>query len=178
VLDLGCGSGVLGIAAARLIPAARVLAVDNDARAVAIARENAGLNRVSGRVRVLAAAGLAHARLRGAGRFDLVLANILPGPLVALAPGMRRALRPRGVAVLSGVLDHQAREVAAVYRSVGFALVRRLQAEGWTALVLSRRFGPCHCNGRRVRVPARRVSRPTVGPRAPDDGRRKRRRGG
>jgi ribosomal protein L11 methyltransferase len=139
VLDLGCGSGVLAIAAARLLPAARVLAVDNDRRAVAVARENAGLNRVATRVRVLEAAGFAHAVLRAARRFDLVLANILPGPLVALAPRMRRAIRTGGVAVLSGVLDHQAGEVAAVYGGMGFRLVRRLQAQGWTALVLARR---------------------------------------
>jgi ribosomal protein L11 methyltransferase len=146
VLDLGCGSGVLAIATARLLPAARVLAVDNDARAVAIARENARLNRVAARVRVLEAAGFAHGRLRGE-RLDLVLANILPGPLIALAPEMRRAIRPGGIAVLSGVLDHQAREVEGMYRSVGFALVRRLAAQGWTALVLSRRFGPCQPEG-------------------------------
>ncbi|HEY7760483.1 MAG TPA: 50S ribosomal protein L11 methyltransferase, partial [Burkholderiales bacterium] len=107
--------------------------------AVAVARENAGLNRVATRVRVLEAAGFAHAVLRAARRFDLVLANILPGPLVALAPRMRRAIRTGGVAVLSGVLDHQAGEVAAVYGGMGFRLVRRLQAQGWTALVLARR---------------------------------------
>ncbi len=150
VLDLGCGSGVLAIAAARLLPAARVVAVDNDRRAVAIARENARLNRVAARVRVLEAAGFAHRALRWARRFDLVLANILPGPLVALAPDMRRALRAAGVIVLSGVLDHQAREVAAVYRSAGFSMVRRLQAQGWTALVLARRFRP---------LPSRRAGR-------------------
>ena len=155
VLDLGCGSGVLAIAAARLLPVARVLAVDNDARAVAIARANARLNRVAARVRVLGAAGFGHAASRGAGRFDLVLANILPGPLVDLAPDMGRAIRPRGVAVLSGVLDHQAREVAAVYCSMGFRLVQRLQAAGWTALVLARRFGPCHRDGSGGRLPAR-----------------------
>jgi ribosomal protein L11 methyltransferase len=138
-LDLGCGSGVLAIAAARALPVARVVAVDNDARAVAIARENARLNRVAARVRVLGAAGFAHAALRGAQRFDLVLANLLPGPLIGLARDMRRAIRPAGVAVLSGMLDHQARQVAAVYRSMGFRLVRRLQAQGWTALVLARR---------------------------------------
>jgi ribosomal protein L11 methyltransferase len=144
VLDLGCGSGVLGIAAARALPAARVLAVDDDRRAAAIARENARVNRVAARVRVLAAAGFGHPALRRPQRFDLVLANLLPGPLIALAPGMRRAIRPCGVAVLSGVLDHQAGEVAAAYRSIGFHLLRRLRRAGWTALVLARRLDPCH----------------------------------
>jgi ribosomal protein L11 methyltransferase len=138
VLDLGCGSGVLAIAAARAAPAARVIATDNDPVAVAIARENARLNRVGQRVRVLEAAGFDHAALRTAPPCDLVLANILPGPLIAMAPAIRKALCRGGFAVLSGLLDHQAREVATAYRSAGFQLRRRLQRAGWTALVVVR----------------------------------------
>jgi len=96
---------VLAIAAARVLPGARVLAVDNDPLATAIARANARLNSVGPRMRVIDAAGFAHPRLRPAGAVDLVLANLLPGPLIELAPAMRRALRPGGVAVLSGLLD-------------------------------------------------------------------------
>jgi ribosomal protein L11 methyltransferase len=136
VLDLGCGSGVLAIAAARVAPSARILATDNDPVAVAIARENARLNRVDTRVRVLKAAGLAHPALRRGAPFDLVLANILPGPLIALAPALRRAIGRGGVAVLSGLLNHQQREVAAAWRAHGFRLVRRVQRAGWTALAL------------------------------------------
>jgi ribosomal protein L11 methyltransferase len=139
VLDLGCGSGVLGIAAARVAPGARVLAVDNDPVAVVIAKENARLNRVAGRMQVLQAAGFAHPALRRAPPFDLVLANILPRPLVALAPAIRRALRSGGVAVLSGLLDHQGREVARAYCATDFRLLGRLQQAGWTALTLTRR---------------------------------------
>ena len=139
VLDLGCGSGVLGIAAARVAPAARIIATDDDPIAVAIARENARLNRVGPRVRVLMATGLDHPVLRHAQPFDLVLANLLPGPLVELAPALNRAIRSAGVAVLSGLLDHQAREVAAAYRVAGFCLARRLQRAGWTALMVARR---------------------------------------
>jgi ribosomal protein L11 methyltransferase len=139
VLDLGCGSAVLAIAAARALPAARVLAVDNDPRATTIAGDNARLNRVASRVRVLRATGLAHPALRGKRRFDLVLANLLPGPLIELAPSLRAAMHPSGIAVLSGLLDHQAREVGTAYRVAGFHLLRRLQADGWTALVVARR---------------------------------------
>jgi ribosomal protein L11 methyltransferase len=138
VLDLGCGSGVLAIAAARVAAAARVLAVDSDPVATAIARGNARLNRVSTRVRVLTASGLEHPTLRGGRPYDLVLANILPDTLVALAPALRSALRRRGVAVLSGLLDHQARAVSAVYRAAGFRVLRRLQRSGWTALIVAR----------------------------------------
>ncbi|MBO0765252.1 MAG: 50S ribosomal protein L11 methyltransferase [Hyphomicrobiaceae bacterium] len=139
VLDLGCGSGVLAIAAARVAPGARVLAVDNDPRAVAIAQENARLNRVAGRVRVLRASGFEHPVLRRAPPFDLVLANILPGPLIALTPALHQALGGGGIAVLSGLLDHQARELAATYRAANFRLVRRVQRAGWTAFTFVRR---------------------------------------
>lgn len=136
VLDLGCGSGVLAIAAARALPAARVIAVDNDPRAAAIASENAQINRVGQRVRVLMATGFDHPALRRAPPFDLMLANLLPGPLIEMAPAMRSAIRAGGVAVLSGLLDHQAREVAATYRAAGFRLLQRRQRAGWTALTM------------------------------------------
>jgi len=145
VIDLGCGSGVLAIAAARTFPGARVLAVDNDPLATAVARANARLNRVAGRVRVLDGSGFDHAIVRRAQPFDLVLANILPGPLIALAPAIRRALRPGGIAVLSGLLDHQAREVRATYAAGGFHLIQQRCRAGWTALTLARCHpGACH----------------------------------
>jgi ribosomal protein L11 methyltransferase len=139
VLDLGCGTGVLAIAAARTFPGARVLAVDNDPVATAVARANARLNRVAGSVRVLDAIGFDHALVRRTQPFDLVLANILPNPLLALAPRMRRAIAPGGIAVLSGLLDHQAREVRATYAAAGFCLAQRRSRAGWTALTLARR---------------------------------------
>jgi ribosomal protein L11 methyltransferase len=139
VIDLGCGSGVLAIAAARAFPGGRVLAVDNDPLATAVARANARLNRVAACVRVLDAVGFGHAMVRHAQPFGLVLANILPGPLIELAPAMRRALRPGGIAVLSGLLDHQAREVRATYATAGFQLVYKRSRAGWTVLVLARR---------------------------------------
>src|SRR5262245_45899676 len=138
VLDLGCGTGVLAIAASRILPAARAMACDNDPVAVGIARENARHNRVGQRVQVWTAAGLDHAHLRRAQPFDLVLSNLLPSPLIALAPDLRRAIAARGVAVLSGLLNHQASEVASVYQAAGFRLLRRKSAEGWTLLVLER----------------------------------------
>lgn len=139
VLDLGCGSGVLAIAAARVMPGARVSAVDNDPLATGVARDNARLNRVGSRVRVLDGSGLAHPALRAAGPFDLVLANILPRPLLALASAIHRALAPGGFVVLSGLLDAQAREVRARYLGAGFHLVASTSRGGWTALTLMRR---------------------------------------
>ena len=81
-----------------------------------------------------------HPLLRQAGAFDLVLANLLPGPLIALAPAMRRALTPGGIAVLSGLLDHQAREVAARYQAAGLRQLARSRRAGWTVLMVIRLF--------------------------------------
>jgi ribosomal protein L11 methyltransferase len=139
VIDLGCGTGVLAIAAARAFPGARVLGVDNDPLATAVARANARLNRVAARVRILDAAGFDHAVVRRAQSFDLVLANILPNPLIGLTSHMRHALWPGGIAVLSGLLDHQAREVRATYAAAGFRLIHQRSRAGWTALTLARR---------------------------------------
>jgi len=104
-----------------------------------VARANARLNRVAGSVRVLDAMGFDHALVRRAQPFDLVLANLLPNPLIALAPRMRRAIAPGGIAVMSGLLDHQAREVRATYAAAGFRLVHQRSRAGWTALMLARR---------------------------------------
>lgn len=139
VVDIGCGTGVLAIAAARSCPAARVVAVDNDPVAVAVARENVRANRLGSRVRVVAASGLEHRALRAMARRDLVLANILPNPLIEMAPRIRRLLAPGGIVVLSGLLTHQAREVNAFYRAAGFRLERQFREDKWAALMLSRR---------------------------------------
>ena len=136
VLDLGCGSGVLAIAAARLLPHARVVAVDNDPIATAIAGANARLNRV--RLAILTASGFAHPQLRRQKPFDLVLANVLPRPLIRLAPQMRRAIVPGGIAVLSGLLSQQAREVAMAYRAAGFRILAWRRMSGWAILTLQR----------------------------------------
>ena len=147
IVDLGCGTAVLAIAAARVFPAARVLAVDNDPIATAVARANVRLNRAAARVRVLTASGFDHAVSRAFLPVDLVLANILPRPLIALAPAMRRALRPGGIAVLSGLLDHQARQVRATYAAAGFHLLHRATRSGWTALTLVRQRRPSPWRG-------------------------------
>ncbi len=139
VLDLGCGSGVLAIAAAKLWPLARLAASDIDPIAVGVARGNISSNRAASRIAVFAAVGLAHPELRGAGRFDLVIANILAGPLITLAPHLGRAVAPRGTAILSGLLAEQAREVLAAYMASGFVLKRRIMLSGWATLVIERR---------------------------------------
>ena len=137
VVDVGCGTGVLALAAARVFPKASVVATDNDPIATGIARDNVRLNRLLGRVAVIDAAGFAHPHLRGL-RADLILANILPGPLIDLAPVMRQRLGRGGVAVLCGLLTHQVREVAATYWTAGFRLIAKDTDAGWAALTVQR----------------------------------------
>lgn len=135
VLDLGCGSGVLAIAAARALPRAEIEASDNDPQAIAVARANARCNGVAGRIRMRVAEGLPRGRIRD-GSYDLILANILADPLVALAPDVARALAPGGVAVLSGLLVRQAERVIAAYLARGFAVVDHRRLSGWSTVTL------------------------------------------
>jgi ribosomal protein L11 methyltransferase len=139
IVDLGCGSGVLAIAAARAFPAARVIATDNDPVAVAVARANARLNNLARNIRIIHAEGFAHPAMRSARNADLVIANILPNTLIEIASAVHGLLARNGIAILSGVLTHQVRELASAYRSAGFGLVRREEDQGWTALTVARR---------------------------------------
>lgn len=136
VLDLGCGSGILAIAAAKA-RRCRAWAADNDPIAVRVARENVRRNGVADRVRVLLSEGLDRTALRRAAPFDLVLANILADPLIALAPRIARALAPGGRLVLSGFLDRQAEAVAAAYRAQHLRPVERIDHAPWVTLVLA-----------------------------------------
>jgi ribosomal protein L11 methyltransferase len=135
-LDLGTGTGALAIAVAKATHRP-VIATDIDPVAVRVARGNARLNGAAGLVSVLEADGLRSPALRGR-RFALVLANILAGPLHAMAGDIVDACAPGGTIVLSGLLEPQARGVAAAYRARGARLVRRYVLEGWATLVLTR----------------------------------------
>ncbi len=139
VLDIGCGSGVLAIAAAKRFCATAVIATDIDTIAVDVARANARLNGVAGRLRLAAAAGTGHALLRGRRRFDLVFANILAEPLIDLAPGIARLVAPGGYVILSGLLDSEQRAVRAAYLNSGLAARSALSLGGWAILALQRR---------------------------------------
>lgn len=139
VLDLGCGSGVLAIAAARALPHARIVATDMDPISIEVARENIAANTAPNRISALVATGLDHPRLRNIPPFDFVIANILADPLIRLARDIRRIIRPGGALVLSGILIPQAPAVIAAYVAQGFALQRHDRLTGWSTLVLRRR---------------------------------------
>ena len=135
VLDVGAGTGVLAIAAAKTGSQVAV-GTDIDAPSVRIARENAAVN--GAEARFVHASGLGHRLVSEHGPYDLVFANILAPPLVALAQDIRGALKPGGVAILSGLLRTQERRVKAAYLSRGFRLVRRIHRDAWATLVLQR----------------------------------------
>lgn len=139
ILDLGTGSGVLAIAAARALRRP-VLATDIDGSAVRAARANAALNRAGSFVEVVKADGVTGPKLREHAPYDLVLANILLRPLQSLAVPLMRLTTPGARVVLSGLLASQANAAIAAYR--GLALERRIDLDGWTTLVLVRRQRP------------------------------------
>jgi ribosomal protein L11 methyltransferase len=136
ILDLGTGSGILAIAAAKLDPEATIVATDIDPEACRIAEQNAALNGVGDRLKIIAADGLAHADLEAPAAFDLVLANILAEPLGALAPALGRTLAPGGTIVLSGLLDAQQAMVLRAYEREGLRLRRAWPLDGWVTMAV------------------------------------------
>jgi ribosomal protein L11 methyltransferase len=135
VLDLGTGSGVLAIAAAKLLHA-RVVASDIDKVAVAAARGNARLNRAGAAITGLRATGTQARAIANGAPYDLIFANILLAPLLRLAVPLRRLAAPGAHVVLSGLLPSHANAVLAIYRAQGFVLIRRIRLEGWMTLLL------------------------------------------
>jgi ribosomal protein L11 methyltransferase len=137
VLDLGTGTGVLAIAAAKALHE-NILASDIDPLSVLVARENARANRTGHLIQMIHATGFAAPQFAQRGPFDLVLANILANPLRQLATPMTRHLAPSALVILSGLLTHQAPAVIAAYRARGLVPVRHLRIEGWSSLLLRR----------------------------------------
>jgi ribosomal protein L11 methyltransferase len=135
VLDLGTGTGVLAIAAARALHE-KVLASDIDPPSVQVARDNARLNVAGHLVQAIRATGFAAPQFAAAAPFDLVLANILANPLRQLAAPMAQHLAPSAMVILSGLLTHQAPAVIAAYRARGLVPLRHLRIEGWSSLLL------------------------------------------
>lgn len=141
ILDLGTGTGVLAFAAGRRWRQARIIASDIDPVSVAVARGNARRNalrpgRGRGRVELVTAIGMRHPRLLARGPYDLILANILAAPLVALAGDIAAALAPGGVVVLAGLLDSQSRRVLRAYAARGLVVQAQHPMGEWPTLVL------------------------------------------
>jgi ribosomal protein L11 methyltransferase len=138
VADIGCGTAVLAMAAAAILPDALVIASDIDRVAVDVAEANVAINGLQGRIECLEAAGFAHPRLHEAAPYDLVFANILKGPLIELAPEIARHLTAGGRAILSGLLAVQAEAVTQAYVTAGLCLQNRDDIGEWSTLVLQK----------------------------------------
>ncbi len=144
ILDLGTGTGLLAFAALKLWPMARVAASDIDPISIEVTAENAALNAIPvgrghGLVELAVAAGLDHPRLRARAPYDLVIANILAGPLIELAPSVGAALEPGGRLILAGLLDTQAESVAAAYLRQGLMTSFNIVRGDWPTLVMRKR---------------------------------------
>ena len=138
VLDLGCGTAVLSMAAARIWPDAKVLASDIDAVAVEVAEVNVQANDLTGRVACLEAEGLSHPQIDAVAPYDLIFANILKGPLIGLCKGITGALVPGGHVILSGLLNEQQQEIADVYTRAGNSVIETLVIGDWSSMIISK----------------------------------------
>jgi ribosomal protein L11 methyltransferase len=141
ILDLGTGTGLLAFAALKLWPQARAAASDIDPVSTQVTEENAAINRIPigegpGEVELAVAPGLDHPRLQARGPYDLIIANILAGPLVDIAPSVGPALAPGGQLMLAGLLQSQAEAVAAAYRKQGLEPSFTILRGDWPTLVM------------------------------------------
>jgi ribosomal protein L11 methyltransferase len=151
IFDLGCGTGVLAIAAAKACQV-RVLATDIDPEAVRVTKLNAALNNLGPHIKALTASGLHHHAIRAAGPFDLIFANILARPLVSLAQGLCKLVEPGGTIILSGLTRDQLRWVSAAYKSRGLVPTHVVKIENWVALAMKR----TRTNAKRLKHDSRR----------------------
>jgi len=140
-LDMGCGSGILALALASVLRTP-VVAADNDPAAVQTALANARINRLAPWITGVVAEGFRSRAIVRRGPYDLIVANILARPLIAMAPALAAALTRDGIAVLSGLLGRSEPAVLAAYRAQGLHLVQRIVGEDWHTLILVRRRRP------------------------------------
>jgi len=137
ILDMGCGSAILAIAASHLFPGASVMAADNDAISVRTAAENRRLNNISPRqMKTVLSAGFSNRAVSKNRAYDVILANILARPLRLMAGDLTRHLAPNGQLVLSGLLTSQVNWVMQAYLARGMALKRHIIIGDWSCLVL------------------------------------------
>jgi ribosomal protein L11 methyltransferase len=148
IADIGTGTGLLAFAAMALWPRAKVIASDIDPASIFVTRDNAGINGVplgrgGGRLALAVAPGTDHPAIRHRAPYDLVIANILAGPLITLAPDIAAATAPGGHAILAGLIARQMEPVLAAYRAQGFRLAARWGSAEWPCLLLvkRRRYG-------------------------------------
>jgi ribosomal protein L11 methyltransferase len=137
ILDMGCGSAILAMAASRMWPAAAVVAADNDPVAIRVAATNRTLNNIApATMRLAVSQGFGSRYVRQHRPYDIVLANILARPLMRMAPDLRPHLAPRGWLILSGILNRQATAVRLAYHAQGLRCWQQIRIGEWTSLVM------------------------------------------
>ena len=166
-LDIGTGTGVLAMAMARLFRA-HVIASDNDPLAVEVARRNVARNELGGWVRIWEGDGFGGSAVSRGGPYDLIVMNLLLGPIIVMAPAVARHLTSDGRVILSGLLRRQARTVIARYVALGLRLESRITAGEWETLVLrsggrAKRHLGANRDGTRRRMPVGRGERGATG---------------
>ncbi len=140
ILDMGCGSAILAMAAQRLFPASKIFAVDNDTVSVRTAQENRQKNEISTmKMRIIVSEGFADRTVSRNGPYDLIMANILAGPLRRMAAEFSHNLSPGGQLILSGLLYHQAQQIVVDYRARKLILEMRFEQDEWSCLVFKKR---------------------------------------
>lgn len=144
IADIGTGTGLLAFAALKLWPQAKATASDIDPVSIEVAEVNAAINAIplgsgAGELELIVAPGVGHERLQARAPYDLLIANILAGPLIALAPGFASVLAPGGRILLAGLLATQAEAVAAAYRRQGFTRIFAMERGDWTILAMRKR---------------------------------------
>lgn len=163
IADIGTGTGILAFAAAHLWPRARIIATDIDPASIAYAADYAPLNRVrtgrgAGQVALAVASGVDHPLIRRRAPYDLLVANILAGPLIELAPGIAPLVEAGGTVILAGLLGRQQDVVIAAYAAQGFRFVAASGSADWPTLCFRKRgrYGhrrPSRASGRTSQPP-------------------------
>lgn len=138
IADIGCGSGILAMAAAKLHPTSQIIAVDNDILAVDTTQENIENNNVAAIIKTGLSDGYAADLVQENAPFDLILANILPTPLMAMAQDASLALAQGGVLILSGLMEQHQHDVINAHEKEGLALIDQLNVNGWMTLVMTK----------------------------------------
>lgn len=138
ILDMGCGSGILSLATAAVLPDARVMAVDIDPESVRVAAENAVKNKLSATIDVMEGDGYRDPRVRENAPYDIVFENILARPLMMMAPDLAANLAADGFGILSGMLTEQADMVEEAHKAVGLRVLKRYVSDEWTTMVVGR----------------------------------------